>query len=57
MNIFAFWVDVQANQNLCWSPRSYCRFCRALAHTLFAAVISRVESKTGVSQMVVFPQT
>ena len=27
-----YWVDVQADLNLCWSHRSYCRSCRALAH-------------------------
>ena len=27
-----YWVDVQAELRLCWSRRSYCRFCRALAH-------------------------
>ena len=26
-----YWVDVQADPSLCWSHRSYCRFCRALA--------------------------
>ena len=26
------WVDVQAGLNICWSHRSYCRFCRVLAH-------------------------
>ena len=25
-------VDVKADLSLCWSHRSYCRFCRALAH-------------------------
>ena len=25
------WVGVQAGLSLCWSHRSYCRFCRALA--------------------------
>ena len=25
-------VDVQANTSFCWQHRSYCRFCRALAH-------------------------
>ena len=25
-----YWVDVQADLSLCWSNRSYCRFCRAL---------------------------
>ena len=29
-----YWVDVQADLSLCWSQRSYCRFCRALAHFL-----------------------
>ena len=27
-----YWVDVQAYLCLCWSHRSYCRFCHALAH-------------------------
>ena len=31
-----YWVNIQADLNLCWSHRSYCRFCRALAH-LYAA--------------------
>ena len=26
------WVDIQADLSLCWSHRSYCWFCRALAH-------------------------
>ena len=26
------WVDIQADQSLCWSHRSYCRFCHALVH-------------------------
>ena len=26
------YVDAQADLNLCWSYKSYCRFCRALAH-------------------------
>ena len=30
--ILAILMDVQANLNICWSHRSYCRFCRALAH-------------------------
>ena len=25
-----YWVDVQAALSLCWSHRSYCRFCHAL---------------------------
>ena len=25
------WVDVEVDLSLCWSHRSYCRFCRALA--------------------------
>ena len=27
-----YWVDVQADLSLCCLLRSYCRFCRALAH-------------------------
>ena len=27
-----YWVDVQADESLCWSNRSYCRFCLALAY-------------------------
>ena len=30
-----YWVDVQADLSLCWSHRSYCRFCRALAQLYF----------------------
>ena len=26
------WMDKQADLNLCWSHRSYCRFCHALIH-------------------------
>ena len=26
-----YWVDVQTDLSLCWSNRSYCRFCCALA--------------------------
>ena len=26
-----YWVDVQADLSICWSHRSYCSFCRALA--------------------------
>ena len=26
-----YWMDVEADLSLCWSHRSYCRFCRALA--------------------------
>ena len=25
-----YWVDIQHDLNLCWSHKSYCRFCRAL---------------------------
>ena len=32
----SYWVDVHADGRLCWSHRSYCRFCRALAHLLIA---------------------
>ena len=34
------WVDVQAELSLCWSHRSYCSFCRALAHRLLVLVKS-----------------
>ena len=27
-----YWVDVQDDLSLCWSHKSYCRFCRGLAH-------------------------
>ena len=27
-----YWVDIQADLSLCWSHRSYCRFCHVLAH-------------------------
>ena len=30
-----YWVDVQADLSLCWSHRSYGRFCRALAYFWF----------------------
>ena len=30
-----FWMDVHADPSLCWSHRSYCRFCHALAQTDF----------------------
>ena len=26
-----YWMDIQADLSLCWSHRSYCRFCRTLA--------------------------
>ena len=32
-----YWVDVQADLNHCWSHRSSCRFCHALAHMEFCA--------------------
>ena len=42
-------VDVQADLSLCWSHRSYCRFCRALAqrwhtviYTFVPATLSNV---------------
>ena len=31
-----YWVDIQADLSLCCSHRSYCRFCRALAHFLLS---------------------
>ena len=30
-------VDIQADLSLCWSHRSYCRFCRVLAHIYLKA--------------------
>ena len=27
-----YWVDVQVDLSLCWSHRSYCRFCHVLTH-------------------------
>ena len=29
------WLDLQADLSLCWSNRSYCRFCHALAHLTY----------------------
>ena len=29
--LLPYWLAVQADLSLCWSNRSYCRFCRALA--------------------------
>ena len=29
-----YWADVQADQSLCWSLRSYCRFCHVLVQIL-----------------------
>ena len=36
-----YWMDIQANPSLCWSHRSYCRFCRALAHLFRANVLNK----------------
>ena len=27
-----YWMDGQVDLSLCWSHRSYCRFCHALSH-------------------------
>ena len=35
-----YWVDVQTGLSLCWSHRSYCRFCRALAQWLPVAQLA-----------------
>ena len=37
-----FWVGVHVNQNLCWSHRTFCRLCRALAQIVDA--MSRIHS-------------
>ena len=29
---FPYWVVVQADLSLCWSPGCYCKFCHVLAH-------------------------
>ena len=34
------WVDVEADLSLCWLHRSYCGFCRALAHIVSNDTIS-----------------
>ena len=33
--LLPYTVDVQTDLNLCWSRRSYCRFCRALTQILY----------------------
>ena len=35
-----YWVNVQTNLSLCWSYRSYCRFCRALAHFIWCYIVT-----------------
>ena len=32
-----YWVNVQADPSLCWSHRSYCRFCRPLAQVIIVS--------------------
>ena len=34
-----YWVDVQADLNLCWLNMPYCRFCRVLAHMRIGSVL------------------
>ena len=29
-----YWVDVEVDLSLCWSHRSYCRFCHSLTHII-----------------------
>ena len=29
----SYWIYVQAEKSLCWSHRSYCRFCSVLAES------------------------
>ena len=44
-----YWVDVQADLSLCWLHRSYCRsycrFCRALAHMYFRSLVSKLSKE------------
>ena len=49
-------VDVQADLSLCWSHRSYCRFCRALPQILIH--LREVDAFSGeavVLQLFFFP--
>ena len=39
-----YWVDVQADLSLCWSHRSYCRFCRALTLLFMSLCRSTAQS-------------
>ena len=39
-----YWVAAQADLSLCWSERSYCRFCQALAQIFVARLHSIVGS-------------
>ena len=34
------WVDVHTDLSLCWSHRSYCRLCHALAYLSFVPILS-----------------
>ena len=36
----SYWVNVQAYPYLCWSHRSYCRFCHELAHFYLVVCMS-----------------
>ena len=38
-----YWIDVQTDLNLCWSQRSYCRICRALAHLCFVSLVTHAQ--------------
>ena len=31
---YGVWMDIQPDPTLCWSHRSYCRFCCALVHLI-----------------------
>ena len=30
-----YWVDIHADLSLCWSHKSYCKFCRTLVQMYF----------------------
>ena len=38
--LLPYWVDVEAYLNLCWSHRSYCRFCHPLAQFWYFSLTS-----------------
>ena len=41
---------VQADRSLCWSRRSYCRFCRALAQMYFSTLFCIDMVNTSIEQ-------
>ena len=51
------WEDVQVDLRLGWSYRSYCRFCRRLAHFSFIFDRSKCLLKCSYSsKKILFPQ-